>query len=197
MIHLPRVLAAAGEVQHFCRQQSWHFCFIGGVAVQRWGEPRLTQYVDLTLLARFGSEEAFVDLRLKAFVPRRADARAFALSRRVLLIQTRENVGVDVALGAFPFEERSVQRASEWTWSEAQSLINCSAEDLIVHKAFAGRDQDWADIERVLIRQHGKLDWKVVRVELSPLLELKGEPEALDKLERMLAKVKRWLRTKS
>ena len=47
MIHLPRVLAAAGDVQRFCLQQRWQFCFIGGVAVQRWGEPRLTQDVDL------------------------------------------------------------------------------------------------------------------------------------------------------
>ena len=39
MIHLPGVLAAAGEVQHFCQERNWHFCFIGGVAVQRWGEP--------------------------------------------------------------------------------------------------------------------------------------------------------------
>ena len=43
MIDLPRVLAAAGEIQSFCLQQCWRFCFIGGVAVQRWGEPRFTQ----------------------------------------------------------------------------------------------------------------------------------------------------------
>ena len=51
------------------------------------------------------------------------------------------------------------------------------------------------DVERVLIRQHGKLDLALVRSELKPLLELKGEPEALDKLERMLATVERRLRT--
>jgi hypothetical protein len=61
MILLPGVLAAAEEVQQVCQQQDWQFCFIGGVAVQRWGEPRLTQDVDLTLLAGFGSEEAYVD----------------------------------------------------------------------------------------------------------------------------------------
>lgn len=42
MILLARVLSAAGEVQHFCERQGWRFCFIGGVAVQRWGEPHLT-----------------------------------------------------------------------------------------------------------------------------------------------------------
>lgn len=89
MIHLPRVLAAAGEMQGFCQQQGWRSCFIGGVAVQRWGEPRLTQDVDLT---------------------------------------------------------------------------------------------------------HGKLDLNQIRAELKPLLELKGTPEAMDKLERMLVSVERRLR---
>jgi len=61
MIHLPRVLTAAGEIQQFCQQRDWRFCFIGGVAVQRWGQPRLTQDVDLTLLTGFGGEEKFTD----------------------------------------------------------------------------------------------------------------------------------------
>lgn len=196
MIHLPRVLAAAGEVQQFCQQRQWPFCFIGGVAVQRWGEPRLTQDVDLTLLTGFGDEAKYVDALLQQLNPRRPDAREFALDRRVLLARTRSGVDVDVALGAFPFEERSVQRASTWTWAEGQSLITCSAEDLVVHKAFAGRDLDWGDLERVLIRQHGKLNLAQVRSELKPLLELKGELESLDKLERILAKVGRRLSSK-
>jgi hypothetical protein len=196
MIHLPGVLAAAGEVQNFCRGQGWRFCFIGGVALQRWGEPRLTQDVDLTLLTGFGSEEQFVDSMLKEFIPRRPDAREFALSRRVLLIETRKGVGVDVALGALPFEERTVQRASEWAWTEAQELTTCSAEDLVVHKVFAGRDLDWGDVERVLTRQHGRLNLTQIRTELKPLLELKGAPESLDKLERMLATVERRLKSK-
>jgi hypothetical protein len=196
MIHLPRVLAAAGEVQHFCQQRLWSFCFIGGVAVQRWGEPRLTQDVDLTLLTGFGDEEKFVDALLEQLNPRRPDAREFALNRRVLLARTSSGVDVDVALGAFPFEERSVQRASTWAWAEGQSLRTCSAEDLVVHKAFAGRDLDWGDVERVLIRQHGKLNLAQVRSELRPLLELKDEVEAMDKFERMLDKVERRLKAK-
>jgi hypothetical protein len=195
MIHLPGVLAAAGEMQRFCRGQGWRFCFIGGVALQRWGEPRLTQDVDLTLLTGFGHEETFVDALLKEFLARRPDAREFALSRRVLLIQTRGGVGVDAALGAFPFEERSIQRASEWAWAAGQNLVTCSAEDLVVHKAFAGRDLDWGDVERVLTRQHGKLDLMQIRSELKPLLELKGAPESLDKLDRMLGTVERRLKS--
>lgn len=196
MIRLPRVLEAAGEVQSFCQQRAWRFCFIGGVAVQRWGEPRLTQDVDLTLLTGFGHEAEFIDALLAGFSARRADAREFASLHRVVLLRTGNGVDVDVALGAYPFEERSIQRASTWTWEDGKSIVTCSAEDLVVHKTFAGRDLDWGDVERVLIRQHGKLDLAQVRSELKPLLELKGEPEALDKLERMLATVERRLRMK-
>jgi hypothetical protein len=197
MIHLPRVLAVAGEVQRFCQQQNWRFCFIGGIAVQRWGEPRLTQDVDLTLLTGFGKEEEFADALLASFRPRREDARAFALTNRVLLIQTSDGVGVDVALGAFPFEERSIQRSSAWKWAEnSEPLITCSAEDLVVHKVFAGRDLDWGDVERVLVRQHGKLNFAQMRIELKPLLELKGEMEALAKLEQKIATVERRTRGK-
>jgi len=51
---------AAQEVQHLCEGEGWDFCFIGGLAVQRWGEPRLTRDVDLTLLTGFGAEGAYV-----------------------------------------------------------------------------------------------------------------------------------------
>jgi hypothetical protein len=114
MIHLPGVLAAAGEVEQFCRDQGWAFCFIGGVAVQRWGEPRLTQDVDLTVLAAFGGEANVADAFLRAFQPRRADVRAFALQNRVLLLRTARGIDVDVALGALPSEERTIQRGSPW-----------------------------------------------------------------------------------
>src|SRR5439155_10448026 len=115
---------------------------------------------------------------------------------RVLLAQTPNGVPVDVALGAFPFEERSIRRASRWMWADDRSLLTCSAEDLVVHKAFAGRDLDWGDVERVLVRQHGKLNLTQIRSELKPLLELKGEMDALERLEQKIATVYRRLRTK-
>ena len=192
MIELSGVLAAARQVQQLCRDHGWRFCFIGGVAVQRWGEPRFTQDVDLTLLTGFGGEEAYVDALLSGLSPRRADARAFALAHRVLLARTKDGVDVDVALGAFPFEERSVARATPWSWAGG-SLLTCSAEDLLVLKAFAGRDRDWADVESILIRQHGGLNLDLVRSELAPLLELKQETEASARLETQIASVERRL----
>ena len=44
------VVRAAAQVQVVCETNCWRFCFIGGLALQRWGEPRETIDVDLTLL---------------------------------------------------------------------------------------------------------------------------------------------------
>ena len=164
--------------------------------MQRWGEPRLTQDADVTLLTGFGNEEGFIGPLLASYSGRREDAREFALAHRVLLLRTSNGISLDLALGALPFEERTVQRASSWMWAEGRSLITCSAEDLVVHKAFAGRDLDWGDVERVLIRQHSKLNLDQIRSELRPLLDLKGELEAMQRLEQKISTVARRLRAK-
>src|SRR5438552_3218007 len=129
---LEDLLLAATNVQKLLTAHGWRFCFIGGVAIQRWGDPRFTRDVDLTLLTGFGQEESFVDELLKVLKPRRPDSREFALTSRVLLAATSGGVDVDVALGALPFEERSVTRASLWQLREDIALMTCSAEDLVV-----------------------------------------------------------------
>ena len=161
------------------------FCLIGGLAVQRWGEPRVTRDVDLTLLCPFGHEAAAADLLLSEFKPRMADARQFAFRNRVLLLQAGDGIGIDVALGSLPFEARCVQRASDWEIAPGVVLRTCSAEDLVVLKAFAGRPRDWIDLEAVLLRQRATLDWTQVFGELEPLIGLAEAPEKLDKLKAL------------
>ena len=97
------ILEAAVELQAFCSSRGWRFCFIGGIVVPRWGEPRTTADADLTLLTGFGNEEAFVDPLLAAFRARVDGARELALSRRVVLIEASNTVGLDVTLSALPF----------------------------------------------------------------------------------------------
>lgn len=181
---MTEVSQAAAELQEVCQNCAWQFCFIGGLAVLRWGEPRETGDAHLTLVTGFGHEQGFIDELLKHFEGRIPDAGGFALDRRVLLLRSRRGVGLDVALGALPFEERVVQRASLFAYAPNVSLRTCSAEDLVVMKAFAGRGQGWVDVERIIIRQTGKLDWKHIREQLRPLAELKEAPEILDQLER-------------
>lgn len=72
------VIQAAFDLQSICEARAWRFCFIGGLAVQRWGEPRETVDVDLTLLTGFGGEEEFIDILLQEFQGRIPNAAQFA-----------------------------------------------------------------------------------------------------------------------
>jgi hypothetical protein len=179
------VFRAAAELQEFCERQHWRFCFIGGIALQRWADPRQTVDADLTLVTGFGEEQTFVDSLLSAFRPRTEGEREDAIHRRVALLFSSEEIALGVALGTLPFEENSVQRASRWQLDDRHSLITCSADDLIVHKAFAARDLDWADVRSIVLRQGRKLNVDQIWSELRPLSAAKEEPEILTKLQRI------------
>ena len=178
------VIRAAADLQRVCEEQRWRFCFIGGLAVQRWGEPRETVDVDLTLLTGFSGEDRFVSTLLERFEPRVDRPAEFAHTNRVLLLKARSGVGLDIALGGLPFEELAVSRASLFTFPPDIPLRTCSAEDLIVLKAFADRPKDWVDLDGIILRQTGTIDWDYVRLHLAPLAELKEEPAILEQLER-------------
>ncbi len=176
---------AARELQSIFRDKAWRFCFIGGVALQRWGEMRLTRAVDVTLFTGFGAEEPAIDALLALYKPRVKNAKEFALANRVLLIESRDGIGLDVALGGIPFEEEMTRRATWFEFLPGLSLLTCSAEDLIVLKAFADRELDWTDIKGVIIRQQEKILWDYVRKQLEPLCLAKEVPEIMRHLDNI------------
>jgi hypothetical protein len=98
----------AAEIQELCISKKWSFCFIGGIALQRWGEPRLTVDVDLSLCTGYGEEGPFeegpfIDAFLKIYEPRIEDARKFALQNRVILVQSDRKIPADIVLAGLPF----------------------------------------------------------------------------------------------
>lgn len=179
-------IEAALSLQQFFETRGWKWCVIGGLAVQRWGQPRQTLDADVALLTGFGSEESYVDELLSQFQPRHQTAREFALTRRVLLAYSGSGVPIDIALSGLPFEERVIERSSLWQPAVDTALRTCSAEDLIVYKAFAARGVDWFDIEGVLMRQGERLDIQLILREIAPLAELKEEPEIVERLRAMI-----------
>ena len=174
-------IQAAWHVEQLLRSVNKGFCFIGGMALFRWSEPRLTQDVDLTVLCPFGEEAATIDWLLLHLDKRLPDSKEFALKNRVLLLR-HGMIDVDISLGAIDFEHHAVERASPHLYAPGILLTTCSAEDLIVFKAFASRGQDWVDVESVIRRGGDTLDWTIIETELTPLATLKEQPEILDKL---------------
>lgn len=180
-----QLIEIASELQEVCDSKRWRSCVIGGLAVQRWGEPRLTLDVDVSLLTGFGTESVYVDTLLALYQGRVADAAAFAFRNRVLLLQ-KGGVGIDIALAAIPFEERVFDRATIFEFLAGAAIRTCSAEDLIVYKCFADRPRDWIDVEGILLRQQNRLDLELVFSELTPLSEAKDSPEIMRKLRTMI-----------
>lgn len=178
------LISTATEIQLLFEKQNWQFCFIGGIALLFWGEQRLTKDIDLTLFVGFGNEEFYIDNLLGNFAGRIDDAKNFALRNRVLLLESKNKIGIDISLGAFPFEEEMVKRAEDQKYLQNTFLRICSAEDLIVLKAFADRGKDWVDIQSILIKQK-KLDWNYIFEQLTPLVELKEAPEILSKFKKL------------
>lgn len=180
MIHLFR---EARDLQRALDELGWPFCFIGGIAVQHWGEPRVTRDLDISVFTGFGGEEPVVDALLAMYEPRISGAREFALTHRVLLVATPSGVEVDVALAGLPFELEMIERAELAEFVPGVTLRVSSAEDLFVMKAFADRVQDRADLVGIARRQRGRLDWDAILERLAPLVEAKEQPAILDAVQ--------------
>lgn len=183
-----RLLEAAEEIQQFCRSRSWRFCFIGGIAVQHWGEARLTRDADLTVFTGFGDESRYVDELLGGFASRVEDSREFALRHRVLLLRASNGIPLDVTLGALPFEDKAVTSASAQEIVTGVRLQLVAPAALVVFKVFADRPQDWLDIEGIVVKSGHLIDWNDVRADLEALLALKGDAAPLGHLDELLSR---------
>ncbi|MBL8516667.1 MAG: hypothetical protein JNM76_06830 [Betaproteobacteria bacterium] len=175
-------LGGALAVQPILEELGLPFCFIGGLVVGRWGEPRFTRDANVTLFCPIG-DEAEVIPKLAERLPGRVESAVeFAQLHRIYLAKSPAGTPVDIALGTLDFEYRCVNRATDFMIGLDQRLRTCSAEDLIVLKAFAGRPRDWLDIEGVILSRGPKLNWPQILEELNPLAALKEAPELVEGL---------------
>lgn len=184
------LIQEAARLQSILDAQHWHYCFIGGIAVQHWGEPRLTRDLDLALLTGFGGEAQFIDTLLAHYEGRLPDAREFALARRILLLRTQSGIGIDISLAALPFEQDAMRRAVRAEYAPGVRLRICSPEDLIVMKMLAGRETDLRDVRSILVRRvAGELDWGRVEAQLAELAEVSNDAHLLARFRQIRASV--------
>ncbi len=180
------LFSGAVEIGEFMERQEWKYCIIGGLAVLRWGEPRLTRYIDLSLLTGIGTEETYARTLLSRFSSRLSNGLSFAVKNRVLLLRTSNGTDVDVSFGALEFEFEMQERATAFEFAPGCVLPVCSAEDLFIMKAFAARDQDKIDAESIVVRLEGNLDRVYIMQYLELLVELKESPEILEWARKVL-----------
>lgn len=175
----------AWRLHRFLSERGFPYVIIGGIAVQRWGQPRLTRDVDLTILLPPGQEEPALREILEAFPGRVDDALQFALVHRVLPVQVPGGSEADITLGLPGYEESVIARAVDYDLGGGRVIRLCSAEDLIIHKAVAGRPQDLMDIEGIVARQRDRFDLVYLRRWLVEFSTLLNDAEVAQRFERV------------
>lgn len=183
---LPELARAAAHITAFLERKGRPSCVIGGVAVSRWGEPRATEDVDLTVLADFGEERAVLMELLSEYPSRISEPEAFADANRIALLLLPGNIKADISLAAFPFEREAIERSTGWDLPESLRIRTCSAEDLVIYKLVAGRPGDIQDISGIVHRQGQGLDLARIRHWGAQFAELKEDPDLLRPFEEAL-----------
>ena len=190
------LLEAAAEVAAFLEERRIPYAFIGGLALQQWGEPRLTRDVDATVLVAEEELPGFVQEALSRFRPRIADAAEFALHHRVLLMEAK-GVPVDLSLGIAGYEEEALRRAVQIPFPGVGALRLLAAEDLIIHKCVAGRPRDLEDVTGILIRQRLVVDAQYIRHWLAAFREVVETHDPLQQFEASLNEARKGLERSS
>jgi hypothetical protein len=129
------------------------YMIIGGQAVLLYGTPRMTKDIDIMLGVEVESLEsllpALVAMDLE-IIPE--DFRSFVGQTSVL--PTREEgsgIRVDFIFSFTPYERQAISRSTAVLLS-GTNVMFASAEDVIIHKIFAGRPRDLEDVRSILLK---------------------------------------------
>jgi hypothetical protein len=173
------------------RARNLTFMLIGGQAVLVHGEPRLTQDIDVTLGAAPSRLDDVLDAcRSLGLEPLPSDVAAFVRSSFVLpAADPATHIRVDFVFSTTPYEAYAIARAVTVDVA-GEGVPFASAEDLIIHKIFAGRARDLEDAAGVVRRKGGALDWPYLRrwaAEFALIPGRESMPEQIDQLARILS----------
>ena len=145
------------------RDRQISFMLIGGQAVLLHGRPRLTEDIDITLAADPNRLSDILDvcaaLKLR---PLPEDVEAFVRRTFVMpVLHEKTSIRVDFIFSTTPYEREAINRAVVVQLA-GESVPFAAAEDLIIHKLFAGRPTDLEDAATVVRRKGADLDWAYV-----------------------------------
>ena len=170
------------------RSHDLPFMLIGGQAVLLHGEPRLTQDIDVTLGA---SPERLPDVLAACtalslqVLPE--DAADFVRDTFVLPASDEATgIRVDLIFSTTPYEAEAIARAVH-VEVRGEPVPFATAEDLILHKFFAGRPRDLEDVRGVVRRKGPELDWEYMRHWAAEFALIPGHeslPAQIEQLQR-------------
>lgn len=185
--HLEPLLDALDAVQRLLSRFDNRGVIIGGTAVGILGRARYTEDVDaMFLLSSEDLPRLLTMAKEEGIKPRIENAIDFAKKNRVLLLRhTPTDTGIDISLGALPFEEEMVERSALYEVDDALQLRLPTPEDLIIMKAVAHRPKDLEDI-RTIAGKYPNLDVKRIEDWVRAFGEILETPELWDTIKPLL-----------
>jgi len=132
------------------------YMIIGGQAVLRYGEPRLTKDIDVTVGLGVEGLPTIKDVvRSLAFVILVENPEAFVRKTLVLPVMDEDTgIRIDFIFSFSQYEKQAMDRAVSVIMKETPVRF-ASLEDVVIHKLVAGRPRDIEDIRSMLLKNPG------------------------------------------
>lgn len=157
---------ALQEIALFLETNNIPYMVIGGIANIVWGSPRTTVDIDVTINVEDDKINSTIDAASQQFKCLVNKPTHFVEETRVLPLQTKRGVRIDLIFGRLSYEKDAILRAKAQEFGEAIVRI-CSAEDLIIHKIVSERPKDRDDVKELIAKRRQSLD----RAYLDPIVE--------------------------
>ncbi len=166
------------------------YMIIGGQAVLRYGTPRMTKDIDITLGVDTGSLDAVIQA-VKSIgaeiIP--DDFQAFVERTYVLpAMEKGSGLRIDFIFSFTPYERQAIARATP-TLLGGTKVMFAAVEDVIIHKVFAGRPRDLEDVRSLMIKNPG-IDRHYVRKWLKEFEKTPEKEALLKKFEDILSSIR-------
>lgn len=129
------------------------YMIIGGQAVLLYGEPRLTNDIDITLGVGDEKLAQIIDLIGKiGLTPIPKGLETFVKETYVLPTQcVASGIRVDFIFSYTPYERQAIERSNKIK-IKGREINFASVEDIVIHKIFAGRARDIEDVKAVILK---------------------------------------------
>jgi len=143
----------------FLEKEKIPYLLIGGLAVGVWGEPRMTQDIDLILFIPKNSIPKFLGkIKNEKFSINKSAALKDISLKGAFRIEY-SGLWVDIILSSTEFENSAFRRKRKIQLLNKKVALP-SPEDLILLKLIPGREKDLLDARSVIERQKNKLNRK-------------------------------------
>lgn len=165
---------SAAHLQEFLQGHSIDSMVIGGIAVALYGEPRLTQDVDVKVLLEREKASYLIELLKPKWNFLTPKPKETLQRLGFVFLKDTQGLRLDVLLAETPYDQEAIKRSKLIKINPKTSIKVCSPEDLILYKMISTRAKDREDVKGIYLKQKDLLDSQYI------LKSLKEFEQALD-----------------